>query len=125
MSETPTSKATSSTETDRDDAINRAFEFLVDDDLEAFATVAIVDGELHAISLSPLDENPAQLKGYDAACQLPRSSLLGKLLADFSVMFGNDPTATATVAAHVATDHLGVDEEYVDRALAAMEVGDA
>ncbi|QLC35760.1 hypothetical protein EFA46_016000 (plasmid) [Halarchaeum sp. CBA1220] len=104
----------------RDDAIDRAFEFLVDDDLEAFATVAIVDGDLRAISYSPLDDDIRRASDYGSVCELPRSSLLGKLLGDFAMLYGNDPADAATVAEHVATDHLGLDEETVKQVNATL-----
>lgn len=97
---------------DMDAAIDRAFELLVDDDLEDFAIAAKVDGELQAMSYSDLDEHPERV-GDLAVCQYPRSELLGKLIADFAVMYGS-PDGVADVGAHVATDHLGVDADRAD-----------
>jgi hypothetical protein len=98
---------------DRDDAINHAFEFLVDDDLEDFAVVAKVYGQFKAISFTEADEPGGSITG--PACQVPRNQLLGKLLADFAVIFGKPPGDVATVAEHVTTDHLGVDRATVRR----------
>jgi len=97
---------------DMDAAIDRAFELLVDDDLEGFAIAAKVDGELRAMSFTDLDEHPERA-GDLAVCQFPRSELLGKLIADFAVMYGS-PDDVADVGAHVATDHLGVDADRAD-----------
>lgn len=107
---------------ERDDAIDRAFEFLVDDDLEGFAIAASVDGELKAMSFTPLDEDPEQFADA-AVCQLPRNVLLGKLLADVAVMYGRHPEDVADVVAHVATDHLGVDDDAIAELRAGLTAG--
>jgi hypothetical protein len=98
---------------DRDDAIDRAFGFLVDDDLEGFAIAASVDGDLKVMSFAPLDEGPEQYTDADV-CRLPRNELLGKLLADFAVMYGQHPEDVADVATYVAVDHLGIDDDTID-----------
>jgi hypothetical protein len=106
----------------RDDAINRVFEFLVDDDLEGFAIAASIDGDLKAMSFTTLDEDPEQYADADV-CRLPRNELLGKLLADFSVMYGRRPEDVADVATHVAVDHLGVDDEAIGTLRRQIAVG--
>jgi len=108
---------------DMDAAIDRAFEFLVDDDLEGFAIAAKVDGELRAMSFTELDEHPEAMADR-APCQFPRSELLGKLVADFAVMYGS-PDDVADVSAHVATDHLGVDAGEADARRRALLEGRA
>ena len=85
---------------ERDDAINHAFE-LLDDDLEGFAIAASVDGDLKAMSFTEFDEAPDEYADT-AVCGLPRNVLLGKLLADFAVMYGRHPEGVADVATHVA-----------------------
>mgnify|MGYP006273878101 CR=1 FL=1 len=100
---------------ERDDAINQAFDYLVDDELEGFAIAVSIDGELKAMSFTPTDDDPEQYADA-AVCRLPRNELLGKLLADFSVMYGHHPEDVADVATHVAVDHLGMDTDAIDAA---------
>lgn len=107
---------------DRDDAIDHAFEFLVDDGLEGFAIAASIDGDLNAMSFTPMDADPEQYADA-AVCQLPRNLLLGKLLADLSVMYGQPPEDVALVATHVAVDHLGVDDDTIDEFRAGLTAG--
>lgn len=101
----------SDTPRDRDDAINEAFEMLVSDDLEGFAIVAEIDGGTAAMSHTTADEGGTL--DVDGACQIPRMEMLGRLLADFSMMLAMEPDETAQVAAHVASEHYGVDAEKV------------
>lgn len=96
--------------TERDDCIDEAFSFLVDDNLEGFAIAAQVDGELKAMSYTQLDEGK-RLPTDAPACHVPRNELLGKLILDFSVMFRRSPEEVADIAEHVATDHLGAEEK--------------
>lgn len=98
---------------ERDDAINQAFEFLVDEELEGFAIAASVDGELKAMSFTPFDDDPEQYANHDV-CRLPRNELLGKLLADIAVIYGRHPEDVASVATHIAVNHLGADTETID-----------
>ena len=92
----------------RDECIDDAFGFLVDDDLEAFAIAAKIDGEFEAMSFTPTDE-AGEIDPEVAPCEIPRNELLGKLLADFSLVFLHPPEELAGVAAHVATDHFGAE----------------
>jgi len=107
---------------DRDDAIDRAFELLVGDELKGFAIAALVGGDLKAMSFTPMDENPEQYADADV-CRLPRNELLGKLLADLAVMYGRHPEDIAGVATHVAVDHLGVDNDTIDELQARLTAG--
>jgi len=107
---------------ERDETIDRAFEFLVDDELEGFAIAVSVDSDLKAMSFTPIDEDPKQYADADV-CRLPRNELLGKLLADLAVMYGRHPEDVADVATHVAVDHLGVDDDTFDELRAGLTAG--
>jgi hypothetical protein len=101
----------------RDESIDEAFNHLVDDDLEGFALAARVDGELKAVSFTPQDEG-MYVPPDAPLCRLPRNELLGKLIADFALIFAHPPEEIANVATHVSTDHLGITEEKVEQAWA-------
>jgi len=107
----------------RDEAIDQAVDLLGEDDLNGFAIAAVVDGELTSVSFTPLDNDPEPFA--DARpCQLPRNELLGKLLADFAVIYGEHPEHVAEVGTHVAVDHLGVDEDRIETLRTELEMED-
>jgi len=93
--------------TDRDDAIDEVFDDLVDDELESFIFASYADGPPgSAMSFSPADKG--DFPADDAPpCRIPRLELLGKLVFDFSMFFGQSPEHISEIAAHVARDHYG------------------
>jgi hypothetical protein len=98
--------------TDRDGAINEAFELLVDDDLDGLLVVTSTDGDLQSVSFTDLDENREQYADHDT-CQLPPMSLLGGAIAETAIRLGLHPDDVADIGSHVTVDHLNVGSEMI------------